>query len=98
MSLALVSVFYYAVQLIAKLKNQYASLIVPVVLFYVISYIFDTLTFLWNYNLKLIIQPLSASALARIISAQDIGIALMIWLIIDISLITIGIFKNRDIL
>lgn len=98
LALALVSAFYYAVQLIAKFKNQYASLIVPVVLFYVISYVFDTITFLWNYNLKLIIQPISASALTRIISAQDVGITLMIWFIIDIVLISIGIIRNRDVL
>ena len=97
-SLALISIFYLDIQMIVKFKNQYTAIAVPVILLYSLTFIFDSFTFLWRFDLRMIIQPLSSSLLTEIISSFDVFMTFVAWIIVDIILFIVGLMRNKDVL
>ena len=84
--------------MIVKFKNQYTAIAVPVILLYSLTFIFDSFTFLWRFDLRMIIQPLSSSLLTEIISSFDVFMTFVAWIIVDIILFIVGLMRNKDVL
>lgn len=97
LALAIISVFYFTINMLIKFKNQYVAIVAPIISLYSTSFIFDSFTSLYRYNLRLIIQPNSANALTQIIGLEDVIFTLLGWIILDLILIIIGIIRNRDV-
>ncbi|MDE7222227.1 MAG: hypothetical protein K2O34_00420, partial [Acetatifactor sp.] len=98
MAIAIFSVFTLAIQMILKLKNKYIAIVAPVILLYTITYIFDSMEMLLPYDIRIIIQPLSSTAISSLVTGRHFLITFGIWLLVDCILVTIGIIRNKDIL
>ena len=98
LTIAIFSVFAVALQMIIKFKNRYIAIAVPVVTLYTITFIFDSVPQLLPYDIRIIIQPRSASAISELVTGRDIFLTFGIWLAVDIVLVIIGLIRNRDIL
>jgi len=97
-ALAIFSVFSIAIHMIIELKNQYIAIAVPIVIMYVITFVFDSTISLFRYNISMILQPAAAYGLTVVISYYDVAITFLAWIFIDILLVTIGYLRRSDIL
>lgn len=98
LTISIFSVFALAIQMIAKFKNQYIAIVVPVIVLYTITFIFDSVAILLPYDMRLIIQPRSANAISGLVTGQHVLLTFGVWMLIDVVLVVIGFIRNRDTL
>jgi hypothetical protein len=96
MAIAIFAVFYLVIQMVFKFKNRYIALIVPLLLMYIIAFLFDSQIQLYRYNIRLIIQPRAANAITEIIQWHDVILTYAGWMAIVIALMLIGLVRNRE--
>ena len=96
--LAIIGVFYLAVQILLNFKNQYIAILLPIIIVYGLIFLFDSFTPLYHFNLSLFIQPMAASSLNEPITLNNILFTFGIWIFVDIMILIVGMIKNRDVL
>lgn len=96
--LALISVFALGIHMIFRFRNQYVAIIAPVVILYVITFVFDSTMNLYQYNIRMILQPRATSALTILITTSDVVKTFAVWVLVDFIFIMIGFVRNRDII
>ncbi len=96
--LALLSVIYTNIHMIFNFKNQYIAMIIPVVIAYALSFLFDSSITLWHYNAYFFLQPLAHSSTTEIITWGDIGITYGVWCFLCILLTIFSVRRNRDLM
>jgi len=96
--IAILSVFTLGIHMIFNLKNKYIAIVVPIIVLYVITFVFDSTADLFQYNIRMIVQPQATIALTDAITGNNVAVTLAIWVLLDIILVTIGFVRNRDVL
>ncbi|WP_025681598.1 hypothetical protein [Paenibacillus massiliensis] len=89
-------VFSLCVHMLFKFSNRYVALLIPVIILYAISFIFDSYPSLFAYNIRMILQPRAVSALSTIITWEDVIVAVGGWVLINCILISIIFMRSRD--
>lgn len=96
--IAIFSVFTLGIHMIFHFKNHYIAIVVPIIVLYAVTFVFDSTVNLFQYNIRMIVQPRATSALTAIISGRNVMTTLAFWGLIDIILVAVGFVRNRDIL
>lgn len=94
LAIGIFAVFELSIQMIFNFKNQYISLIVPVLVAYFSIYLFDSQTSLISYNLQMILQPLATAGLTILLTWSNVMMTFAMWILIDFILVIIGIVRN----
>lgn len=97
--IALYSVMITGIHSIMKTRNNYYALLIPYLILYMINFS-KSIVFRkhLNWNLRVIIQPRAASSLTETISLGNVIATVIAEIIIDILLIFIGYYRNKDVL
>ena len=98
LTIALFSMLCVTINFIYRFKNMYLATIVPSLLLYAITFIFDSSQELVQYNIRTIIQPRAVSALDSIISSENVIITLSVWSILILGYTVYGIYKYKDLI
>ena len=96
-ALALFSLFTLALQMMFRFPNIYVAIIVPIVVLFLFSYGMDAFPWLFHYNMRMLLQPMAATALSEILSAQDLAITFGGWAVIDAILLFLGVHRRREV-
>lgn len=98
LAVSLFAVFVVAIQMCIRFPNRYIAMIVPVVVLYLVIFLFDSQDAVRQYDINMLIQPASSYAITTIITLRDYLITYLGWAVADVALVIIGIFRNRDVL
>lgn len=98
LTIAVFSVITLSFHMVFSFKNKYIAIACPVIIYYAITFIFDSIPDLLTHNIRIIIQPLAASGLTRIITFEDLFITISCWFLVAIGTSVLGFVKNKDIL
>ncbi|WP_301625213.1 hypothetical protein [Paenibacillus apis] len=94
--ISLFAIFSLCISMLLNFSNRYVTLLLPVILLYGIHFIFDSYPVLFDYNIRMILQPRAVSALTNIISWNDVFISLGGWLLVNLLLMCTIFYKLRD--
>ena len=97
-AIGIFAVFSLAVQTIFHFPNLYVAILSPVVILYLISFVLDAFPVLFHFNIRLLLQPMAATALTEILSWEDLILTFGIWIAIDAFLILIGLRRNQEVM
>lgn len=95
-AISLFVVFSLCISMVLNVSNRYIALIIPVIILYCINFIFDSFPVLFDYNIRLILQPRAVSAITNIISWEDVIIVFGGWMLVNLILICTIFYKLRD--
>lgn len=94
--ISLFVVLSLCISMLLNFSNRYVTLLVPVIVLYGISFIFDSYPFLFDHNIRMILQPRAVSAMTIIISWEDVIVVLGGWMLVNLILICGIFYKLRD--
>lgn len=95
-AIALFVVFSLSLSMLLNVKNRYIMLILPVIVLYVISYLFDSFPALFTYDIRIILQPVAVGALTDIITWEHVIIVFGGWVLANVLLIGAVFYKARN--
>lgn len=93
---SLFTVFSLCISMLLNLSNRYVTLLVPVIVLYSVHFIFDSYPILFNYNIRMILQPRAVSALTNVISWGNVMVVLGGWMTVNFIFICSIFYKLRD--
>lgn len=96
--IAMFSVFTLGIHMAFNFSNRYIAIVAPIIVLYVITFVFDSTVDLFQYNIRMIIQPRATSALTAVITGSSVAATLAAWGLIDMILLKIGFVRNKDVL
>lgn len=96
LAMSLFCVFSLCINMLFNFSNRYIALLTPVIILYGITFIFDTYSELFQYNIRMILQPRAVSALSTIITWGDVYVVLGGWMLVNLVLISAVFFKLRE--
>lgn len=94
--ISLFVVFSLCISVLVNFSNRYITLLFPVIILYGITFIFDSYPILFDYNIRMILQPRAVSAITNIISWGDVIVVLGGWMLVNLMLISAIFYKLRD--
>lgn len=97
-SIVIFALFVLGIWMAFRFRNKYLAIAMPVILMYGVSYIFDCIPALLQYNMHIILQPLANNGIITPITAWSYLTTFSMWLCVDVLLLVIGWFRNRNIL
>jgi len=89
-------VFSLCISMLFNFSNRYVAILIPVIFLYGITFIFDSFPMLFEYNIRMILQPRAVSALTTIITWEDVVVVMGGWILVNLILISVIFFKSRD--
>lgn len=89
-------VFSLCISMLFNFKNRYVALLVPVIILYGITFIFDSFPVLFSYNIRMILQPMAVSAMTNIIAWENVVVVFGGWMLLNIILISVILYRSRD--
>lgn len=95
-AMSIFAVFSLCIHMLFKFSNKYIALLMPVIILYGISFIFDSLPILFTYNFRMILQPRATSALEFIITWKDVFLTMGGWILANCILTVIIFFRSKD--
>lgn len=96
LAMSIFVLFSLCLHMLFNFSNRYVALLIPVIILYGISFIFDSFPELFGYNIRMILQPRATSALSTIITWENVLIVMGGWVFVNGLLISIIFFKSRD--
>ncbi|MFC6651983.1 hypothetical protein [Paenibacillus rhizoplanae] len=96
LAISLFAVFSLCISMLLNLKNRYIHLILPVIILYIINYIFDSFPELFVYDIRIILQPAAVGALTDIITWENVIIVFVGWMLVNFILVGAVFYKMRD--
>lgn len=96
LAMSLFVVFSLCINMLFNFSNRYVALLIPVITLYGITFIFDSYPELFQYNIRMILQPRAVSALSTIITWEDVYVVFGGWMLVNLILISVIFFKLRD--
>jgi hypothetical protein len=96
-AVAIFSAIATDLHMLINFKNQYIALIMPILLFYLVSFVFDNLH-AYKYNMNIVIQPLATNALVDRITIENVVFVYVGWSCLAVILFMIGIRRNKTVL
>lgn len=97
-ALSIFSVFSLGIWFVFRFPNKYIALLAPIVILFSVTYAFDTVPELLEYNIRVILQPLANIGISATITARSFFVTFLLWILADLALLIIGWFRNKDIL
>jgi hypothetical protein len=98
-AIGMLSAVSVELNMVFNYKNTYVAIIVPVLLYYAIGYISDTLApAMHKYSLSLILQPLATKALTTVIDTGSVLITFGVWLTVAVALYFVCLYRNKDVI
>lgn len=98
LALSIFSVFSLGIWFVFGFTNKYIAIITPIIILFSITYLFDTTPELLGYNIRIILQPLANMGISATITAWSFFVTFLVWILVDLVLLVIGWFRNRDVL
>lgn len=99
LAIALMSLSALAMHAVLKLKNSYIALLVPAVVIYAVQYGFFWFTgFAENIHIGVLTQPIAVSISDYITTSSDVIFAYALLAGVDVVLLLIGYFREREYL
>ncbi|WP_289137375.1 hypothetical protein [uncultured Brevibacillus sp.] len=96
LAMSIFVLFSLCLHMLFKFTNRYVALLIPVIILYGISFIFDSFPGLFSYNIRMILQPRATSALSTIITWENVYVVIGGWVLVNCLLISIIFLKSRD--
>ncbi|MGN8768823.1 hypothetical protein ACTNDP_01530 [Paenibacillus barengoltzii] len=89
-------IFSLCLSMLFHFKNRYVALLVPVIILYGITYVFDSFPPLFAYNIRMILQPMAVSAMTHMIEWENVFFVFGGWMVLNLVMISIILVKSRD--
>lgn len=96
-ALALLSVLYFCLQMVLKIKNKYLAIIIPSLLMYAANYTMQ-ITGNLRYSLTMLLQPMAASASSETLNKDCLVLVLGSFALATLVCFIAGARRNRDVL
>lgn len=95
-AISLFTVFSQCINMLIPVTNTYVSLLLPIIILYIITFVFDSQPALFQYNIRMILQPMAASAMSTFTTWKHVLIVFAGWALINSTLI-FGVFiRSRE--
>ena len=98
LTIAVFSVISLSLHMLVGFKNKYIAIVGPIVLYYAINFLMDSVPGLHTHNIRLIIQPRAASGMSDIITFVDLAATLLAWITAGLVLSVAAICNKKDII
>lgn len=80
-----------------RFPNKYVAIAAPIILYYIIGYV-TQVSQLLQYDLGIILQPISAMGIEATITKECFYIVFAFWGGVDLLLLILGIYRQKDII
>lgn len=96
--MALLTGFCVGLHMVVKFPNIYIAMIVPIIIMFVVNFIFDSQALLRSYSINLNRQPAASYAMSVEFSFEHFFTTVGILFVIDILLLIVGLIRNRNVM